>query len=199
MILCVDLDDTLASSGKTIINYAIKFNKEVLKRNTKVRKINDCYDYYYFAKMLDWDKNTVISFFDYWYPYYLESIKVKYGTRKYLKLLHDFGITIYIVTSRRETSNNIVKNITLKWLKKNKLYYDKLYINVKNKAKLLKKIKPDFYIDDSLKNCDSIHSILSDTKVFLMNTDYNKGIVTHYKRINSIKDFYNIIKEGEQN
>ena len=48
MILCVDLDDTLASSGKTINEYAIKFDKDILKRATKIKKIDNCVDYYYF-------------------------------------------------------------------------------------------------------------------------------------------------------
>ena len=39
MILCVDLDDTLASSGKTINEHAIKFDKDILKRTTKIKKI----------------------------------------------------------------------------------------------------------------------------------------------------------------
>ena len=76
MILCVDLDDTLASSGKTINEHAIKFDKDILKRTTKIKKIDHCVDYYYFAKMLNWDRNDLINFFEQCYPKYLNDIKI---------------------------------------------------------------------------------------------------------------------------
>lgn len=196
MILCVDLDDTLASSGKTINEYAIKFNTDILKRTTKIKKIDNCDDYYYFARMLDWDRNNLINFFEQCYPKYLNDIKVRYGTRHYLRLIKDLNIKIYIVTSRRETSHNQVKNITVNWLIKNRIYYDKLFINIDDKAKFLKKIKPTFYIDDSLINCDSVKKILPSTKIYLMNTKYNKNTKTNHMRINSIKDFYYLVKDG---
>lgn len=196
MILCVDLDDTLALSGKTIIDYAIKFDKEVLKRTTTIKKVTNCSDYYYFARMLNWNRQDLIKFFEYCYPNYLKDIKIKYGTRKYLKLLKKLNVKIYIVTSRREIRDDIVEKITIEWLKKNKLEYDKLYINIENKADLLGKLKPDYYIDDSLKNCDSVHALVPNTRIFLMNTIYNKKLNARYERINNIKNFYDILKEG---
>lgn len=87
----------------------------------------------------------------------------------------------------------------IKFSKKNKIYYDKLFINIDDKAKFLQKIKPDFYIDDSLKNCDSVEKMLPSTKIYLMNTKYNKNIKTNHIRINSIKDFYNLVKERDIN
>ncbi len=199
MILCVDLDDTLASSGKTINECAIKFNKDILKRTTKIKKIGNCDDHYYFARMLEWNRDDLINFFKQCYPRYLNDIKIKYGTRNYLKLIKELNIKIYIVTSRKEINNDQVKKITINWLKKNKIYYDKLFVNVDDKAKLLKKIKPDFYIDDSLKNCSSVGKKLPSTKIYLMNTKYNKNVKANYTRINSIKDFYYIIKESDAN
>lgn len=199
MILCVDLDDTLASSGKTINEYAIKFDKDILKRATKIKKIDNCVDYYYFVRMLNWDRNDLISFFEQCYPEYLNDIKIKYGTRHYLQLIKELNIKIYIVTARRETNNDQVKKITTNWLSKNKIYYDKLFINIDDKAKFLQKIKPDFYIDDSLKNCDSVEKMLPSTKIYLMNTKYNKNIKANHIRINSIKDFYYLVKESDIN
>lgn len=199
MILCVDLDDTLALSAKTINEYAIKFDKEILKRTTRIKKIDDCDDYYYFAKMLNWNINDLINFFEQCYPKYLKDIKIKCGTRHYLQLIKDLNIKIYIVTSRRETNNNQVNKITIDWLNKNKICYDKLFINIDDKANFMKKINPNFYIDDSLKNCNSVKKILPNTNVYLMNTKYNKNIKTNFTRINSIKDFYYLIKECDMN
>ena len=195
MILCVDLDDTLAASDKTINDYAIRFDKDILKRTTIIKKIDSCDDYYYFAKMLNWDKNDLIYFFEQCYPKYLKDIKIKYGTRHYLQLIKDLNIKIYIVTSRREIGNKQVEQITINWLNKNKICYDKLFVNITDKAKFLKTIKPDFYIDDSLKNCDSVQKNIPNVKVYLMNTKYNKKIKTDYVRINNIRDFYYLIKE----
>lgn len=195
MILCVDLDDTLAYSGKTINKYAIKFDKDSLKRKTKIKKIDNCDDNYYFAKMLNWDRNDLISFFKQCYPRYLNDIKIKPRTKYYMHLIKDLNIKIYIVTSRRETCGNQVKKLTEDWLNKNKIYYDELFINIDDKANFLKNINPNFYIDDSLKNCDSVKKILPGTKVYLVNTKYNKNIKTDHIKINSIKDFYYLVKE----
>ena len=74
-----------------------------------------------------------------------------------------------------------------------------MFINIDDKAKFLQKIKPDFYIDDSLKNCDFAEKMLPSTKIYLMNTKYNKNIKTNHIRINSIKDFYYLVKESDIN
>ncbi len=195
MILCIDLDDTIALTGRTIIKYATNFNKKILKRKTKITKITDCEDYYYFAKMFNWERNDLIEFFSYCYPEYLNKVKLKKKCKKYLFLLRKKGFKIYIVTSRRETTNNYVKKITKEWLEKNGIIYDELYINIIDKAELLKKIKPDYYIDDSKKNCDLVYQQLPNTKVFLMNTKYNNNLVSNHVRINNIKEFYDFIKE----
>jgi len=197
MILCVDLDDTIASSGKTIVSQAVQFDKDFLKRSGSIKPVHDCEDYYYFAKMLNWSRNDLIKFFNHCYPMYLTNIKVKYNKKKYLRFLSNLNIKIYIITSRREIGNEIVKNITLNWLNTNKVFFDKLYINVENKEKLIKEINPDFYIDDSLQNCNLASNYMDYSKIFLMNTEYNKNLESKYKRIKSIKDFYNIVKDGD--
>lgn len=195
MILCIDLDDTIALTGRTIVKYATDFNKKILKRKTKTTKITDCEDYYYFAKMLNWERNDLVDFFSCCYPDYLNKVRLKKNCKKYLLLLRKKGFKIYIITSRRETKNNYVEKITREWLEKYDIVYDKLYVNIIDKAKLLKNIKPDYYIDDSNKNCDLVYQQLPNTKVFLMNTKYNNSLVTSHDRINNIKEFYDLIKE----
>lgn len=41
--------------------------------------------------------------------------------------------------------------------------------------------------------------MLPSTKIYLMNTKYNKNIKTNHIRINSIKDFYYLVEESDIN
>ena len=57
-----DLDDTLSDTASVINEYAVKFDKEFLKGNGKMKKINNAVDYYYFAEALNWNKDNIRDF-----------------------------------------------------------------------------------------------------------------------------------------
>ena len=99
---------------------------------------------------------------------------------------------IYIITARRKREENEIENITKKWLDKNKIYYDELYINAKEKFSLVNELSIDYFIDDSYKNCKEV---LEKTKaqVFMIETKFNKQIKDN--KIKIIKNINQILKE----
>lgn len=194
-ILCIDLDDTLSLTAETILNYAIDFDKTKLKRSGVLKQIDNCEDYYYFARMLEWNREQLISFFDTCYLDYLQEIKAKQYASLFTKKIRDLGISIYIVTSRRETKNNEVRIITEEWLKKNNICYDKLFVNVVNKGELIKQLKPNYFVDDSYKNCLDASKKCKKTKILLIKTNFNKNIQTkEVLKIKDLEELYEIIK-----
>ena len=127
-IICIDLDDTLSLTADTILEFAINFDKTKLNRSGILKQIDNCEDYYYFARMLEWNREQLISFFDTCYLDYLQKIKVKPDASLIINKIKNLGIEIYIVTSRRERENNEIKIITQEWLKQNSIVYDKLFL-----------------------------------------------------------------------
>ena len=177
-ILCIDLDDTLSLTADTILEFAINFDKTKLNRSGILKQIDNCEDYYYFARMLEWNREQLISFFDTCYIDYLQKIKVKSDASLIINKIKNLGIEIYIVTSRRERENNEIKIITQEWLKQNSIVYDKLFLNVINKGELIKEINPTYFVDDSYKNCLDVTKVCKDTKTFLIETNFNNKIQT---------------------
>ena len=199
-ILCIDLDDTLALTANTILEYAIHFDKTILNRSGILKKIDTCGDYYYFTRMFGWNREQLINFFDTYYIDYLRKIKVKSDAELIIKKIKRLGIKVYIVTSRRERENNIVREITRQWLKQNKILYDKLFINVIDKSKLIEQIKPTYFVDDSYQNCLNVLQTFEKTKVFLIETDFNKNIQTkNILKIKELKELYEFIKGDVEN
>lgn len=188
-VLCIDLDDTLSYTASTIIKYAIKYDKEVIGGNGKFDNSKNNGDYYYFARGLSWNRENVINFFDRYYPYYLDEIKVKIDASNIMRKIHDIDVEIHILTARRE-KNNMVYDITFNWLNKNNIYFDKLIIDAIDKKEYIKKINAKYYIDDSIDNCRIVKEHLPFVNVYVMNTEYNKEIDVSIMRIDNLNDLY---------
>ena len=199
-ILCIDLDDTLSLTADTILEFAINFDKTKLNRSGILKQIDNCEDYYYFARMLEWNREQLISFFDTCYLDYLRKIKVKPDASLIINKIKNLGIEIYIVTSRRERENNEIKIITQEWLKQNSIFYDKLFLNVINKGELIKEINPTYFVDDSYKNCLDVTKVCKDTKTFLIETNFNNKIQTeNVLKVKNLKELYEFIKGDVRN
>ena len=194
-ILCIDLDDTLSLTADTILKYAVNFDKIKLNRSGQLKKIENCEDYYYFARMLGWNREQLISFFDTCYIDYLQKIEVKPDASTIIKKIKNLGVKVYIVTSRREHENNKIMEITQKWLKQNEIPYDKVFVNVISKGELMQQINPTYFVDDSYKNCFDVSQVCGNTKVFLIETDFNKSIqVKNILKVKNLKELYGFIK-----
>lgn len=172
-IICFDLDDTIADSAPTIIQYAQKCDIEKFGGTGHLGKISNNCDYFYFARMLNWTTEQLIIFFDNYYLQYLKDIKPKPEASIVLSKFKQLGFDIHIVTSRVEKDNNIVEKITHEWFEKNEITFDKLIINQDEKGDYVKKVNAKFFVDDSLVNCLSVNNYSSNTKVYLMKTDFN--------------------------
>ncbi len=187
-----DLDDTLSDTATVINEYAVKFDKEFLNGDGKMKVIDDSVDYYYFAEALNWNKDNIREFFKQYYLEIIEKVKVKPLVAETIDKLKKKNNKIYIITARRKREENEIENITKKWLDKNKIYYDELYINAKEKFRLVNELGIDYFIDDSYKNCIEV---LEKTKaqVFMIETEFNKQIKDN--KIKIIKNINRILKE----
>ena len=187
-----DLDYTLSDTATVINEYAVKFDKEFLNGDGKMKEIDNSVDYYYFAEALNWNKDNIRDFFKQYYIEIIKKVKIKPLVAETIDKLKKGNNKIYIITARRKREENEIENITKKWLDKNKIYYDELYINAKEKFSLVNELSIDYFIDDSYKNCKEV---LEKTKaqVFMIETKFNKQIKDN--KIKIIKNINQILKE----
>lgn len=186
-----DLDDTLSDTATVINEYAIKFDKETLNGTGKMKKIDNAVDYYYFAEALNWNKDNIRDFFKQYYIEIIKKVKVKPLVAETINKLKNKDNEIYIITARRKREENIIENITERWLSKNKIYYDGLYINVKEKFDLVNELNIDYFIDDSYKNCKEVLE-KTKAKVFMIETEFNSQIKDD--KIKTIKNISQILE-----
>lgn len=197
-ILCIDLDDTLSDTFQVIVDFARKYDIENYGGTGILKELVDSRDHYYFARMLNWNREQLISFFNDCYIEYLEEIKAKKNSSEVIVKLKNLGFSICILTARREKENGQVYEITSNWLKKNNIEYDNLIINSINKGKIVDKMKAKIFIDDSFDNCLSVRNCSPSTKVYLMDTVCNSCIdgleEIGIERIHDLPELYNKVR-----
>lgn len=189
-----DLDDTLTNTANVLNEYAIKFDKEYLKGEGKLKKIDDAEDYYHFADALGWGNDDIKLFFEVYYLDILKNVEIKPDAREAIAKLKIRGDKIYIITARRERQDNIVEKITKNSLEKYGVVYDNIFIDIQNKSEKVKELKIDIFIDDGYKNCLEVKENTS-AKVYMIETPFNKGI--HDSSILKIKSLNELL--GDEN
>ena len=193
-IICLDLDDTIADSASTIIKYAQKCDIEMFGGDGKLKELNNNPDHFYFARMLNWNTDQLITFFDNYYIQYLKVIKPKQDASLITHKLKQMGFKIYIITARVEKENNIVEKITNKWLIDNKICFDKLVVNQSDKGDYINKVSANYFIDDSLEHCISAYYHSPITKIYLMENKFNEGLkYNNIERVSSLSELYDKI------
>ncbi len=188
MRIGIDIDDTICNTWDFVIPYLSRhFNISIsnLKNSDKVyyEACNKTYsEYCEFAKK--------------YYSTIALKYKIKPNVRKVLKKLKSKGHEIIFITARNVNGFYDPYKISLKYLKKHKICYDKLIVNVKEKALICLEEKIDLFIDDSINNCREVAS--KNIPVLLFSTRYNQNC-TLFKRFLNWKEIYIEIERMENN
>ncbi len=195
MRIGVDVDGVLTDIEKYMWDYGAKYSVE-LNRDI-------CIDHseYSTADMFGWGEEQDDIFWKGIYTDYCTNVPVERFASEVIKKLKKEGHEIYIITARgyerfitpkgKKKSDKILK----KWLKKNKINYNKLIFTGKDKIGYCLENKIDIMIDDCPYN---IRQISKKIPMICMHADYNtkvrgKNVVRcHswyevYNRINSLE------------
>lgn len=187
MNIGIDIDNVLSNFNEVLLNDYTKHDKE-LRNNGIVN--NDVY----IRNMFDWSEKEEAL-------YYKENIErlaslfepIK-DCSKYIKKLRENGHCIYIISGRDNGEYSDPYNMTIKWLKKYDIEYDKLILtnayNHQEKADICIKNNVDIMIDDSINVC--LKCSESGIKSLLFNTEYNKNEIS-FTRVNNWKEIFNYI------
>lgn len=188
MIFVIDIDDTISETDKYSEYYISKFIKENNLPYKQIKKITR------FAEAkFDWSVETANK----WYKEYGDQMMLEFPCKENsvetINKLHDLGHKIIIATARANDWHSEPERITIEWLKKNDIKYDKLYVGRIDKEKICIEEKADYFIDDDVKLCERVLNDSISTTPIIMLTDYNKTIEVS-KQIIKIRDLSELTK-----
>ena len=193
MNIGIDIDDTISNTFETFLPYMKKFVEKDLNRTLDLN-LNSKIDYYNVVEKYGISENEARIFWVKYYVSILESVEPKKFSVEVIKKLKEKGNKIFLITARIDDEIVDARAITEKWLKENKISYDKLIINSHNKLEIAQRENIDIFIDDSIRNCEMVSS--GSIKTYMMTTENNKYYENNnIVKVNSWDEFYENIKE----
>ncbi len=187
MIFGFDIDDTISDFTKELIKHAVKYDKKL--RNTGI--VNK--DKYIYKGMFDWNEEETTNFERKYVQLAAGKMKPKKGITELMNKLKNEGNTIKLISARATNHYSNPYEITLEWLNKNNILFDKLIVQASDKVKVCEEENIDVYIDDIYSICEKVSN--TGIKCYIFDSMFNKKYYNeNIKRIKKWKNFYREIE-----
>lgn len=195
MVFVFDLDDTLSETDL----YSEKYISEFINKNNLPYK-QIAKDVRFAERKFDWSTETALKWYKTFGDDMMLEFPLKKGAIEFLNFLHENGCKIVIATARATDWHTNPDEITIKWLKDNKIPYDTVYVGRRDKEKICEEVDADYFIDDDVSIVESVanYFLLSKRKkqAFLLTTNYNKNLsisnnVVRVKDFDELKNYFN--------
>lgn len=195
MVFVFDLDDTLSETDL----YSEKYISEFINKNNLPYK-QIAKDVRFAERKFDWSTETALKWYKTFGDDMMLEFPLKKGAIEFLNFLHENGCKIVIATARATDWHTNPEEITIKWLKDNKIPYDTVYVGRRDKEKICEEVDADYFIDDDVSIVESVanYFLLSKRKkqAFLLTTNYNKNLsisnnVVRVKDFDELKNYFN--------
>lgn len=184
MRIGVDIDNVLSNFDEVLKEQYLKHDKELGGSGIVNKDV-------YIKHAFNWDYEYERKFYLDNIEYFASLFKPIKDCNKYIKKLKEEGNEIYIITGRDNGEYRDPYGMTVRWLKENDIYYDKLFLvdayDSHSKTEICLKYKIDVMIDDSKRMCKDIanHGL----RAIIMDTLYNKD-AKEFERVYSWKEIY---------
>lgn len=195
MKIGIDIDNTLTEVqeelNKAAFEYAISLGKKIDNYDNPIEDIKNNGDTY--RKKFQFTYEELKYFLKDIQENITNNASPRANAKEVIDKLKKDGNEIYIITARDSEFHDDPYKYSKDWLDKNKIYYDKLIVNAREKSSVCEKEKIDLFIDDQLNNCLSVSNIGIHT-IMITGKAYN------YDKIKQLKDWneiYNYINEME--
>ena len=184
MIIGIDIDDTVAKTNISLMDEALKYDKEHVQgrgyKNKDAYTLTDCFY---------WTEDVAMRFMAYVRDSNLfTEITPIDGAVEYINKLYDFGYKIYFITRRKNTAHML--KVTMKWLDKYGFKYHKLLMGIDEKGSVCKEELVDLFIDNDLKHIREVSEKNIDT--LLMTDDFNQED-TEFRRVTTWEEVYDYV------
>lgn len=186
MRIGIDIDNVISNFNDVLLEEYIRHDKEL--RNTGI--INENAEY--FRKgMFDWSEEEEKSFYNANIEKFANQLEPISDAPYFIQKLKKEGYEIYIISGRNNGEYQDPYKLTIEWLKRNNIPYDKLILtnayNKHEKSEECIKNNIDLMIEDSTRI--SLDLISNGIKVYTMNTRYNQKEQT-LDRVSKWKEIY---------
>lgn len=182
MKIGIDIDDVLTDTSKVIVEFFKKYETsgdgmkhivEIMKGELPTENIKKFYNLYINQMLRE------------------ANLKDKYAAEVINRLFSE-GNQIYFITARSEEKFKGSEQITIETLRDNNIKYSKIIFNASEKAKICSRNNIDFFVDDSVRNCEEVSNMGIETVVFT--TKINENIKTNIARVSSWRELENRIE-----
>lgn len=188
MNIGIDIDNVLSNFNDVLLEDYLKHDKE-LRNNGIVNK-----EKYITRGMFDWSEDEERSY----YKNNIERIAKDFepikDCSKYIKELRQDGHLIFIISGRDNGEYSDPYNMTIEWLKKYDIEYDKLILTNaykhQEKADYCKQNNIDIMIDDSIHVCEKCAE--NNIDCILFETPYNKK-ENRFNKVSNWKELYKFL------
>lgn len=192
MNIGIDIDGVLTNDD----DYFLDFTSKYCYENNLNGFVNaNSYEY----RKLNWDEYTINDYKNKYFLNYVKNEPARKFASEVIKKLKDDGNKIFIISARYKTAENgnigkdNIRECTLKWLRKNKIEYDKIIFTKPPKVNEILENKIDIMIEDSP---NTINEMVKVVKVLYYDTRYNRNIENeNITRVYSWYDIYRKINE----
>lgn len=190
MKIGIDIDNVISNFDDTLLNEYLKHDKEL--RNTGIINKNT----YLRNGMFDWSEDEEKDFYTKNIEKFAEKFKPINNSTYYINKLKEDGHEIYIITGRDNGEYSNPHQMTVEWLEKYNIIYDKLILtnayNSKEKADICMENGISIMIDDSSRICKEVDKV--GIQALLMDTPYNKQTDT-ITRVQNWQEIYEYISK----
>lgn len=189
MIIGIDLDDTINNLATTFTKYAKIYNQS--QNISHIIQENE----WGFDKAFGWDEFHESNFQNMYLKILFTEVNLKEKAKEIINKLKDDGNEIVIITARSRRYIPDVFEVSDEWLQKNKIKYDKLVIEGKDKVDKCIENNVDIFIDDIANNCEQVYS-KAKIPVYLFDSIFNKEYFNpNIKRVLNWEEVYKEIKK----
>lgn len=187
MRIGIDIDNVISNFNDALLKEYLKHDKEL--RNTGIINENPIYVR---KGMFDWSEEEEISFYKENIERIVENLKPLNDVEEIINKLKSEGHEIYIISARDIDDYKNPEEITINWLKRYNINYDKLILRTKKRSKLTEcqKNKVDIMIDDNYRICEELYE--NGIKVIHMKTRYSEQNALTNPEIISLREWKQI-------
>lgn len=181
MNIGVDIDDTITNTYETLltiisIKYGLNY-KKLISMNLGYEEVKSNLDNYDLYKK---DLFSVMA----------KSVTLKENVVEVLNKLKSEGNNIILITARNYEEYGEPYKVSIEFLTKNNIPYDELFVNVYEKGTFCKEKNIDIFIDDNVRNCNSVKDVGIRTVQF--DTSFTPK-VEDVEHVSSWNEFYELL------
>lgn len=189
MLIGIDIDDTLANTSETLLNYALEYDKTLRGKGILRDTGHNIYGRF------DWSKSEYNKFYGSYVKLAMMNAKLFPHAKEVINTLKEEGNEFAIISSRMGKSK---QKITYEWFEKNDLDFNKVVFISKYKGYAALALGVSYFMDDLPYNCEDTNQM--DIITFIYTSEKNKNYYhKNIARINNWLEFYEKIENSSEN